>query len=66
MPQGFAIVHNKQILLMRPWGQLHIYANREQADFILKDVHADGLKEATVMVVDISPQGETALPSWMT
>jgi len=66
MPKAFAIVRNKQILAMRPWGQLHIYAQREQADFILKDVHADGLPDAEIKVVDIFPEGETPLPSWMT
>lgn len=66
MPQGFALVHNKQILLMRPWGQLHIYAQRDAAELILKDVHNGGLPEATIMEVNISPQGQNSLPSWMT
>ncbi len=64
MPQGFAIVHNKQILLMGTYGQLHIYAKREVAEFILKDVHADGLPAAEIMVVNIQPIAET--PSWAT
>lgn len=66
MPQGFAIVHNKQILLMRPFGQLHIYSQRAQAEFVLSDVHKDGIPEATIMVVDISPHVEATVPSWMT
>jgi hypothetical protein len=66
MPQGFAIVHNKQILAMRPWGQLHVYAQRAQAEYILKDVHADGLPAAEIMEVDMFPKGQAPLPSWMT
>lgn len=66
MPQGFAIVHNKQILLMAPYGQLHVYAERRQAEYILKDIHADGLPNAEIMQVDISPQGQAKVPSWMT
>lgn len=66
MPQGFAIVHQQRILAMQPWGQLHVYAERHMAEFILKDVHKDGLPDATIMEVDMFPKGQTPLPSWMT
>lgn len=57
MPQAYAIVHNKQILLMGTYGQLHIYAKKEVAEFILRDVRRD-LPSAEIMHVGIQPTGE--------
>lgn len=54
MPQAYAIVHNKQILLMGTYGQLHIYAKKEVAEYILRDVR-ENLPAAEITHVDVQP-----------
>ena len=66
MPQGFAIVNNQRILVMSPYGQLHIYAERRTAEYLLKDIQADGLPNASIIEVDVTPKAQQPKPDWMT